>query len=516
MNQNAVLDKKVLYKKSDVREAIFEAASFMLDTVGVTLGAAGKLVAVQRLPHDFTLTKDGVTVAKEVFHENPAVNVICRMILDAADKTARKAGDGTTTTVILASTLIQSLLSNNTLSPDLVKDLKDGSNLVVEALQKIAIPIEGDLDKLRQVASIASNGDERVARLIEQAIDQVGVHGTVTVGESLSGLDEVRVTEGMVFESGIISEHFINDFKKQAAVFENPYFLITNSIIRYPKELIPLLEKVAETKRPIVIMAEGVDGEAATLLAINAAKGTLPNAVISPPGLGSRRQELMKDIAISTGATLVGSDFNIDLENVTLDMLGSAEYFESGAHQTKIVGPKGNAEAIQARIEGIKTLIDQAPSSYEQEKLQDRLAKLSGGVAVIGITAKSDVELKEKRYRVEDAILAATSAVEEGYVEGAGKALMIVKAAVKDINEPAKSILEYVLSRPRQVLYANAGVFDYTTDYNLRGMKKVDLIQDGIVDAHKVVKNAIINAVSVALAVAQIAVIVFFEERKNG
>jgi chaperonin GroEL len=524
------MKKKVIYGEA-AQDAIVEAAQFLRTTVGSTLGAGGKFVAAQRIPHDYTVTKDGVTVAREVEHERPEVNLVVKMLKEAAEKTARNAGDGTTSTTVLASNLIEygidHVRSGEGHTYEYLLGWQKAAELLLKEVSSKVNMIDGDLERLKQIANISANGDSNVASLITQAIEAVGSAGTVTVGESLSGLDEVNISDGLTLDSGYANDHFINDHYKQSCILEKPFVMVTDTILRYVDEVRPAMEIAAQKKQPLFILCEGVTGEALSILAINALKQTLPSVVVVAPELGQRRKDWLKDVATVVGATILGDDIGIKPEAVLENMLGHADKVEVTATKTRIINGQGSEEQIEARIASIKTQLETVTNSYDQEKLQQRLAKMTGGVAVIGVAATSELELREKRYRIEDAIFAAQSAIESGYVAGAGVALYDAAQSIlgeeHSTEYESRGYLDFLSSAQqlKRYIIENAGL-----RYNDKDMSEgecldvttgelTSALDKGIIDPYKVVENVVKNSLSVAKTAVQISTLVYYDEGNN-
>ncbi len=501
----------------EAREGLKRGVDALADAVKVTLGPKGRNVIIDKSFGGPQITKDGVTVAKEIELEDPHENMGAQLVKQVASKTNDLAGDGTTTATLLAQAIVREGLKNVTAGANPM-DLKHGidkaTEAVVEDLAKQAIEVGDDTEKIKQVASISANNDETIGSLIAEAFSKVGKEGVITVEESKGTDTYVDVVEGMQFDRGYLSPYFITDPDKMQAVLENPLILITDKKISTMKDLLPVLEKTAQTGRPLLIIAEDVDGEALATLVVNKLRGTLKVAAVKAPGFGDRRKAMLEDIAILTGGTYVTEERGYKLENTTLDMLGQAERVTIDKDNTTIVGGAGKEEDIKARIKQIKAQIEQTTSDYDREKLQERLAKLAGGVAVLYVGAPSEVELKEKKDRVEDALNATRAAVEEGIVAGGGVALLRAQKAldkIKTENEDEKTgvlIIKKALEEPLRQIVNNAGedgsvvvakVKEHKDDYgyNVKTGEYTHMIKAGIIDPKKVTRIAIENAASV-------------------
>ncbi len=501
----------------EAREGLKRGVDALANAVKVTLGPKGRNVIIDKSFGGPQITKDGVTVAKEVELEDAHENMGAQLVKQVASKTNDLAGDGTTTATVLAQAIVREGLKNVTAGANPM-DMKHGIDKatakVVEELEKQAIEVGDDVEKIKQVATISANNDETVGELIAEAFSKVGKEGVITVEESKGTDTYVDVVEGMQFDRGYLSPYFITDPEKMIAQLDRPYILITDKKISTMKDLLPVLEQVAQSGRPLLIIAEDVDGEALATLVVNKLRGTLKVAAVKAPGFGDRRKAMLEDIAILTGGTVVTEERGFKLENTTIDMLGQAERVTIDKDNTTIVGGAGNEDDIKARVKQIKAQIEQTTSDYDREKLQERLAKLAGGVAVLYVGAPSEVELKEKKDRVEDALNATRAAVEEGIVAGGGVALLRAQKALEGIkteNEDEKTgvmIVYQALEEPLRQIVNNGGeegsvvvakVKSESGDfgYDVKNGEYTHMLKAGIIDPKKVTRIAIENAASV-------------------
>ena len=510
--------KEVLYR-GDARRKILDGISELADTVQVTLGPRGRNVVLDRKFGSPLVTKDGVTVAKEIDLESRFANMGAQMAREVASKTNDEVGDGTTTAVVLAHA-IYAAGTKNVVAGANPMDLKRGIELGVEAvvkeLAKKSVPITGTKAQ-RQVATISANGDGKIGELIAEAMKQVGVHGVVTVEEAKSMQTELEVVEGMEWDRGYLSPYFVTNQDQMEAVFEKPYILIHEKKISSINDLLPIMGKVANESRPLLVVAEDVDGEALATMVVNKLRGTVQCAAVKAPAFGDRRKAMLGDIGVVTGGRALTEDLGISFENITLDDLGQAKRVVVGKDNTTIIGGKGKKAEIDGKIREIQHQMEETSSSYDKEKLQERLAKLTGGVAVIRVGAHTDTEMKEVKARVEDALNATRAAADEGIVPGGGIALL---RATKAIDRLAKTlegdvktgvgILGRALDAPARKIADNAGLEGavvvariledkaYEFGYNAEAEKYQDLVRAGVVDPAKVVRVAIQNAASVA------------------
>jgi len=502
----------------EARDLLKKGVDALANAVKVTLGPKGRNVVIDKKYGAPQITKDGVTVAKEIELTDAYENMGAQMVKAVASKTSDDAGDGTTTATVLAQSLITVGLKNVTAGANPM-DLKRGIDKavikVVENLKGQSKNIGDDNQKIEQVATISANNDNVIGKLIAEAMQKVGKEGVITVEEAKGTDTEVKTVEGMQFDRGYISPYFVTDAEKMEAVLENPFILIYDKKISSMKDLLPILETTVQTGRPLVIIAEDVDSEALATLVVNKLRGSLRIAAVKAPGFGDRRKEMLEDIAVLTGGTVISEDRGYKLETATIEMLGKAEKISIGKENTTVVNGSGDKETIKARVSQIKSQIETTTSSYDKEKLQERLAKLSGGVAVLYIGAATEVEMKEKKDRVDDALSATRAAVEEGIIPGGGVAY--IRAIVdlenfKGENEDETTginIVKRALEEPLRQIIANAGgegsiivqkIKDGKGDfgYNARIEKYENLFESGVIDPTKVARVALENAASIA------------------
>ena len=502
----------------EARELLKEGVDALSNAVKVTLGPKGRNVIIDKKFGAPQITKDGVTVAKEVELEDAFANMGAQMVREVASKTNDDAGDGTTTATVLAQSIIGVGLKNVTAGAnpmDLKRGIDKAVAKVVESLRKQSQEVGSDFDKIEQVATISANNDETIGKLIAEAMAKVNNEGVITVEEAKGTETHVEVVEGMQFDRGYISAYFITDTEKMEAQLEKPYILITDKKVSTMKELMGVLEPVAQSGRALLIIAEDVDGEALSALVVNKLRGTLKIAACKAPGFGDRRKEMLEDIAILTGATVFSTDKGMMMEDTDLTMLGTADKVTLNKENTTIVDGAGKKEEIAARVAQIRSSIDKATSDYDKEKLQERLAKLAGGVAVLYVGAATEVEMKEKKDRVDDALAATRAAVEEGIVPGGGVAYIRATAALegmKGANEDQTTgiqIVKRAIEEPLRQIVENAGgegsvVVNKVKEgkdafgYNARDDKYEDLLKAGIIDPTKVSRVALENAASIA------------------
>ena len=502
----------------EARDGLKRGVDALANAVKVTLGPKGRNVIISKSFGAPQVTKDGVTVAKEIELGDEHENMGAQMVKEVASKTNDLAGDGTTTATVLAQAIVKEGLKNVASGANPM-DLKRGIDKAVEAitkdLEKQAQKVGNSSEKIKQVASISANNDDTIGELIAQAFGKVGKEGVITVEEAKGMETYVDVVEGMQFDRGYLSPYFVTDADKMIADLENPYILLFDKKISNLQEILPILEPVAQSGRPLLIIAEDVDGQALATLVVNKLRGGLKIAAVKAPGFGDRRKAMLEDIAILTGGTVISEERGFTLENADLSMLGSAETVTVDKDNTTIVNGSGNASDIKARVNQIKSQIETTTSDYDKEKLQERLAKLAGGVAVLYVGAASEVEMKEKKDRVDDALHATRAAVEEGIVSGGGVA--IVRSAKKlekltgenDDEQTGINIIERALEEPLRQIVANAGmegsvivskVKDGKNDFgfNAKSEKFENLMKSGIIDPAKVVRVALQHAASVA------------------
>jgi len=500
------------------RNGIKRGVDALANAVKVTLGPKGRNVIISKSFGAPTVTKDGVTVAKEIELEDPLENMGAQMVKEVASKTNDLAGDGTTTATVLAQAIVQEGLKNVAAGANPM-DLKRGIDKAVEALTadlaKQTKEVGNSSEKIKQVASISANNDDVIGDLIAQAFGKVGKEGVITVEEAKGTETHVDVVEGMQFDRGYLSPYFVTNSEKMTADLEDPYILLFDKKISSMKDLLPVLEPVAQSGKPLLIIAEDVDGEALATLVVNKLRGSLKIAAVKAPGFGDRRKAMLEDIAILTGGTVISEERGFSLENATIDMLGTAEKVAIDKDNTTVVNGAGDDKAIKERVNQIKAQIESTTSDYDREKLQERLAKLAGGVAVLYVGAASEVEMKEKKDRVDDALHATRAAVEEGIVAGGGVALVRAQAVLSKIktenNDEATGvqIVSRAIESPLRTIVQNAGgegsvvinkVLEGKKDfgYDAKSETYVDMMKAGIIDPKKVTRVALENAASVA------------------
>ena len=502
----------------EARDGLKRGVDALANAVKVTLGPKGRNVIISKAFGAPTVTKDGVSVAKEVELENELENMGAQMVKEVASKTNDLAGDGTTTATVLAQAIVKEGLKNVAAGANPM-DLKRGIDKAVEAivsdLEKQTQKVGNSSDKIQQVAAISANNDNTIGDLIAQAFGKVGKEGVITVEEAKGTDTYVDVVEGMQFDRGYLSPYFVTDADKMIADLENPYVLLFDKKISNLQEILPILEPVSQSGRPLLIIAEDVDGQALATLVVNKLRGGLKIAAVKAPGFGDRRKAMLEDIAILTGGTVISEERGFSLENATLDLLGTAEGITIDKDNTTIVNGSGDADAIKARVNQIKAQIETTTSDYDKEKLQERLAKLAGGVAVLYVGAASEVEMKEKKDRVDDALHATRAAVEEGIVAGGGVALVrakkvLEKLATENLDETTGvQIVNKAIEAPLRTIVENAGgegsvvinkVLEGKKDfgYDAKTETYVNMLDAGIIDPKKVTRVALENAASVA------------------
>lgn len=523
--------KKIVYDEQ-ARKKLKEGVDLLADAVSVTLGPKGRNVALQKsfgAPH---ITKDGVTIAKEIELEDHVNNMGAQLMKEAAEKTVDVAGDGTTTAVVLAQEIVTAGLKNVAAGANPMEirtGIEKGTAAVIDELKQMAKEVKGKED-IKKVATISANGDEEIGEKLSNIMDKVGKDGVITVEEGQTfGLVETYV-EGMQFDKGYVSPYFITDSDKLQAEIEDPYILITDQKISAVKDMLPVIEKVAAGgKKDLVIIAEDIEGEALATLVVNKLKGILNVVAVKAPAFGDRRKEMLEDIAVLTGGNVISEDIGKKLENAEMEDLGRARKVIVGKEETTVVEGKGTKAKITARVETIKKEIAVTDSDYDKEKLQERLAKLSGGVAVLEVGAATEVELKERKDRIEDALNATRAAVEEGVVSGGGVALMDAKKALDKVKvvrdeEIGIEILKKACDRPAWLIAQNAGKEGAVVvsqigegkGYNAREDKYVNMMEAGIIDPVKVTRLALENAASVGmLLLTTEAVVVDIPEEKE-
>jgi chaperonin GroEL len=509
---------KIITFSGDARSALKKGVDKLADAVKATLGPKGRNVVIDKKFGAPTVTKDGVTVAKEIELEDPIENMGAQMVREVASKTSDVAGDGTTTATVLAQAIVREGMKNVTAGANPM-DLKRGIDIavtkVVAELKLISRTVGDDKKKIAQVGSISAKNDPTIGDLIANAMEKVGKDGVITVEEAKGTETTVEWVEGMQFDRGYLSPYFVTDTESMETVLESPYILIHDKKIGVMKDLLPLLEKIAQSGRSLLIIAEDLEGEALATLVVNKLRGTLKVCAVKAPGFGDRRKAMLEDVAVLTGGTVISEEKGFKLENTQLSYLGTAKRVSIDKDNTTIVEGAGKKEDIKKRINEIKVQVDKTTSDYDKEKLQERLAKLSGGVAVLKVGAATEVEMKEKKARVEDALHATRAAVEEGIVPGGGVAYLRVQPKLNDLkteNEDQQIGIEIVkraLEEPIRMIVQNAGlegsvvvnkVKEGKDDYgfNAQSEKYENLIQTGVIDPTKVTRIALENAASVA------------------
>jgi chaperonin GroEL len=510
------MSKKIFFD-SDARDKIKRGVDTLADAVKVTLGPRGRNVVIDKKFGSPTITKDGVTVAKEIELKDAMENMGAQLVKEVASKTADSAGDGTTTATVLAQA-IYTIGVKNVAAGANPMDLKRGIDKAVSAIVKNLETQKKDIStskEIAQVATISANHDEEIGNMIAEAMEKVGKEGVITVEEARGTETEVKTVEGMQFDRGYLSPYFVTNTEKMEVEMERPYILISEKKVSSMKELLPVLEAVAQTGRPLIILAEDVDGEALATLVVNKIRGALKVAAVKAPGFGDRRKAMLEDIAILTGGQVISEERGFKLENATLDYLGSCEKAIIDKDNTTLVNGDGQKEDISGRVNQIKAQIENTTSDYDREKLQERLAKLSGGVAILYIGAATEVEMKEKKDRVDDALHATRAAVEEGVVAGGGVALIRAAEALSNLtgnNEDETTginIIRMAIEAPLRTIVANSGkegsvviqkVKEGTGSYgyNAKDNTYEDLLEAGIIDPKKVTRLALENAASIA------------------
>jgi len=531
--------KDIVYRE-DARAAILRGVNALADAVRVTLGPRGRNVILDKKWGSPTITKDGVTVAKEVDLKDPMENLGARMVREVASKTSDVAGDGTTTATVLAQAIFREGIRAVTAGAnpmEVKRGIEKAVAVVVEEVKKLSKPVRGGM--IAQVGTISANNDETIGHIIAEAMEKVGKDGVITVEESKSMETVLEVVEGMRFDRGYLSPYFVTDAERMEAVLENPFILTFEKKISSMKDLLPVLEKVAQQGAPLLIIAEEVDGEALATLVVNKLRGTLRVAAVKAPGYGDRRKAMLEDIAVLTGGKAITEDLGIKLENVHMEDLGRAKKVTIDKENTTIVEGAGQSKDVAARVKQIRAQVEETTSDYDREKLQERLAKLVGGVAVIKVGAATESEMKEKKARVEDAMHATKAAVEEGIVAGGGVALLRSIPALtrlmddKDLRHDARMGVEIVrraIEEPLRWIAANAGQEgnivvakvkemgekDAELGYDARAEKFENLIEKGVIDPAKVVRSAIQNAASIAaLMLTTEAIVADIPEKKK-
>ena len=499
------------------RAKMVEGVNILANAVKVTLGPKGRNVVLERSFGGPTVTKDGVSVAKEIELKDKLQNMGAQMVKEVASRTSDNAGDGTTTATVLAQSIVREgmkYVASGMNPMDLKRGIDKAVTAAIEELRKISKPCTTNKE-IAQVGAISANSDSSIGDRIAEAMDKVGKEGVITVEDGKSLEDELDVVEGMQFDRGYLSPYFINTPEKQTAILENPFVLLHDKKVSNIRDLLPILEQVAKAGRPLLIIAEDVEGEALATLVVNNIRGILKTVAVKAPGFGDRRKAMLEDIAILTGGQVIAEETGLTLEKATLAELGSAKRIEVAKENTTIIDGAGEASAIENRVKQVRTQIDEATSDYDREKLQERVAKLAGGVAVIKVGAATEVEMKEKKARVEDALHATRAAVEEGIVAGGGVALIRARLALKDLKgdnadqDAGIKIVLRAMEEPLRQIVTNGGeeasvvvaaVAAGTGNfgYNAQTGEYVDLVEAGVVDPTKVTRTALQNAASVA------------------
>lgn len=511
--------KDILYG-SDARSKMETGINKLADTVKVTLGPKGRNVVLERAYGSPLITNDGVTIAREIELEDKAENMGAQLLREVATKTNDVAGDGTTTATLLAQAIIKAGLKNLAAGSNpmiLQKGIKKAVEKTIESLQKQSVKIESK-EKIANVASVSA-GDEEIGKLISEAMEKVGNDGVITVEESKSMGTTLEVVEGMQFDRGYVSSYMVTDTEKMIAELDNPYILITDKKITNIQDILPVLEQIVQSGKALLIIAEDIEGEAMATLVVNKLRGTFNCVAVKAPGFGDRRKAMLEDIAILTGGTVISSDLGYELKDTTIDMLGSAQKVKVEKENTVIVKGAGDDEKIKERVKQLRAQYEESESDFDREKLQERLAKLSGGVAVVQVGAATETELKEKKLRIEDALNATRAAVEEGIIAGGGVALIDTIEDVRPLLDETEGdektgvmIILRALEEPLRQIAENAGkegsvivsaVFEKEKGmgYDALHDKYVDMIKEGIVDPTKVTRSALQNAASVAAMV---------------
>jgi chaperonin GroEL len=502
---------------NDSRTRMVEGVNVLADAVKVTLGPKGRNVVIEKSYGGPAITKDGVTVAKEIELQDKLQNMGAQMVKEVASKTADNAGDGTTTATVLAQAIIKEGMKYVTsgYNPmDLKRGIDQAAQAAVEQLSRISKPCETD-DEIAQVGSISANGDSAIGRMIADAMNRVGKEGVITVEDGKSLQDELDVVEGMQFDRGYLSPYFINNQDKQVVELDQPFVLLFDKKISNIRDMIPVLEAVAKAGRPLLIIAEDVEGEALATLVVNNMRGTVKTCAIKAPGFGDRRKAMLEDIAVLTGGKVVAEELGLTLEKVTAEDLGMAGRVEISKENTIIIDGAGDPAAIEARVKAIRAQLEEVTSDYDREKLQERVAKLAGGVAVIKVGGATEVEVKEKKDRIDDALHATKAAVQDGIIPGGGVALVRAQQAIMNLqgaNADQTAGIQIVLramEEPLRCIVSNAGesadvvlnnvkLGSGNYGYNAATEQYVDMLAEGVIDPTKVAKTALVNAASVA------------------
>jgi chaperonin GroEL len=506
--------KQIVYGEQ-ARQAILRGVNNLADAVKVTLGPKGRNVVLDKKFGSPSITKDGVTVAKEIELKDPLENMGAQMVREVASKTSDIAGDGTTTATVLAQAIYREGAKNVVAGAnpmDLKRGIEKAVEVVIEELKKQSKPVKGNM--IAQVGQISANNDKTIGTIIAEAMEKVGKDGVITVEEAKTLETSLDVVEGMQFDRGYLSPYFVTDPERMEVVLENPLILIHEKKISSMKDLLPVLEQVARMGRPLLIIAEDVEGEALATLVVNKLRGTLQGAAVKAPGFGDRRKAMLEDIAILTGGRAVTEDLGIKLENIKVDDMGQAKKVTIDKDNTTIVEGAGAQSAIEGRVKQIRTQVEETTSDYDREKLQERLAKLVGGVAVIKVGAATETEMKEKKARVEDAMHATKAAVEEGIVPGGGVALIralpaLGKLKLSSDQQIGVKIVARAIEEPLRWIASNAGVegsivvqrvkdMEAESGFNAESEKYENLVEAGVIDPTKVVRTAMVNAASIS------------------
>ncbi len=509
---------KELKYSEDARSLILHGVNSLANAVKVTLGPKGRNVVIQKSFGAPTITKDGVSVAKEIELENNFENMGAQMVKEVAQKTNDDAGDGTTTATVLAQAVYREgmkLVTAGHNPMDLKRGIDRAVDVVVSRLREVSKEVKTN-DEIAQIGTISANSDAEIGKLIAEAMEKVGNNGVITIEESKTAETSLEVVEGMQFDRGYLSPYFVNNAEKMEVAFDNPYILITDKKISNMKELLPILEKAVQASKPLLLIAEDVEGEALTTLVVNKLRGTLNVAAVKAPGFGDRRKEMLRDIAALTGGSVISEELGMNLESAELTHLGTAKRVTIDKENTTVVDGAGAKTEVDARVSQIRNQIEETTSDYDREKLQERLAKLAGGVAVINVGAPTETEMKEKKDRVEDALNSTRAAVEEGTVVGGGCALLHAGSTLSEINTDNEEqafgvrIVRRALEEPVRQIAQNAGLEgsvvvnevrskgNATWGYNARTNEYEDLVQAGIIDPTKVARSALQNAASIA------------------
>ncbi len=524
---------KELKYDEDSRRALERGVNIIANAIKVTLGPKGRNVVLDKKYGAPTITNDGVTIAREIDVEDVFENAGVQLLKEVATKTNDVAGDGTTTATLLAQAMVKEGLRNVAAGANplqLKKGMEEAVNIVVDQIGQMSKDIATDKKKIAEVAAISA-ADEKIGSTIADAMDKVGKDGVITVEESNKFGIEIELVEGLQFDKGYLSPYMVTDAERMEAVLNEPYILIANQKIAAVGDLVPVLEKIQQSGKPLLIIAEDVEGEALATIVVNKLRGTLTAVAVKAPGFGDRRKAMLEDIAIVTDGRVISEEIGVKLENITLDMLGSARQIKVDKENTTIVEGKGSANAIKGRIKQIKNEIEQSDSDFDKEKLQERLAKLSGGVAVIRVGAATEVELKEKKHRIEDALSATKAAVEEGIVSGGGVVLIniIPKIDLSKFEGDVKTgaaIVAKALEEPLKQIAANAGMEGSVVVEKVKSLpqgegldalngKYVNMIDAGIIDPAKVTRSALQNAASIAALLLTTEVVVAEKPEKD-